>query len=123
MAIIWITHDLGVIAELADRVVVMYAGHIVEEADVYELYQNPCHPYTLALLNSLPSVDSSRRHERLATIPGSPPDCISTFQVCPLAPRCRFAVERCLHENPPLMTIKPKHRIACWVDVKSGEER
>ena len=122
MAIIWITHDLAVIAELADQVVVMYAGYIVEEADVFELYQNPAHPYTLALLNSLPSVDRSRAHERLATIPGSPPDGIAVFPGCPLAPRCRFAIERCLHENPAMETIAPNHKIACWVNVDTGEE-
>ena len=122
MAIIWITHDLAVIAELADQVVVMYAGYIVEEADVFELYQNPAHPYTLALLNSLPSVDRSRAHERLATIPGSPPDGIAVFPGCPLAPRCRFAIERCLHENPAMETIAPNHKIACLVNVDTGEE-
>lgn len=122
MAIIWITHDLAVIAELADSVVVMYAGYIVEEADVFDLYENPRHPYTLALLNSLPSVDRRRAHERLATIPGSPPDGIAVFPGCPLAPRCRFVIERCLHENPKLETIGLNHKIACWVNVNTGKE-
>ena len=122
MAIIWITHDLAVIAELADSVVVMYAGYIVEEADVIDLYENPRHPYTLALLNSLPSVDRSRAHERLATIPGSPPDGIAVFPGCPLAPRCHFSVERCLHENPKLETIGLNHKTACWVNVNTGKE-
>ena len=122
MGIIWITHDLGVIAELADRVVVMYAGYIVEEADVSDLYHDPRHPYTLALLDSLPSVDQSRAHERLATIPGSPPDGIALFAGCPLAPRCRFAVDRCLHQNPGLKKIGPDHKAACWVDIKTGKE-
>jgi oligopeptide transport system ATP-binding protein len=122
MAIIWITHDLAVIAELADRVVVMYAGYVVEEADVFNLYQNPRHPYTLALLNSLPSVDSSRARERLATIPGSPPDGIAVFPGCPLAPRCRFVSKRCLRENPRLKLIEPNHKVACWVNVDTGRE-
>jgi oligopeptide transport system ATP-binding protein len=122
MAIIWITHDLAVIAELADRVVVMYAGHVVEDADVFDLYDNPRHPYTLALLNSLPSVDKNRVHERLATIPGSPPDGIAVFPGCPLAPRCGFAVERCLHENPKLKTTGRNHRTACWVNTTTGKE-
>jgi oligopeptide transport system ATP-binding protein len=122
MAIIWITHDLGVIAELADRVAVMYAGYIVEEAEIFELYQNPRHPYTLALLNSLPSVDKRRANERLATIPGSPPDGIAVFQGCPLAPRCRFRIERCLQVNPKLETIGLNHKIACWVDVNTGRQ-
>jgi oligopeptide transport system ATP-binding protein len=122
MAVIWITHDLGVVAELADRVVVMYAGYVVEEADVYRLYDNPRHPYTLALLKSLPRVDSSRDHERLATIPGFPPDGLTVLPGCPLAPRCSFAVERCLHENPQLNQIEPGHKVACWVDVNTGKE-
>ena len=122
MSIIWITHDLAVIAELADRVVVMYAGFIVEEADVYDLFNDPRHPYTLALLNSLPSVDQSRAHERLATIPGSPPDGVAIFAGCPLAPRCRFAVDRCLNQNPGLELIGPAHKAACWVDIHTGKE-
>ena len=122
MAVIWITHDLGVVAELADRVVVMYAGYIVEHADVFRLYDNPSHPYTLALLKSLPRVDSSRDAERLATIPGFPPDGLNVPPGCPLAPRCGFAVERCQHENPQLQEIEPDHTIACWVDVSTGKE-
>ncbi len=123
MAVIWITHDLGVIAELADRMVVMYAGYIVEEADVFQLYDNPLHPYTLSLLKSLPRVDSSRAGERLATIPGFPPDGITVMPGCPLAPRCSFAVERCMQENPPLEQLDADHKVACWVDVTTGKER
>lgn len=123
MAVIWITHDLGVIAELADRMVVMYAGYIVEEADVFQLYENPLHPYTLSLLKSLPRVDSSRAGERLATIPGFPPDGITVMPGCPLAPRCSFAVERCMQENPQLDRIDADHKVACWVDVTTGKER
>ena len=122
MAIIWITHDLAVVAELADRVVVMYAGYIVEQADVFRLYENPSHPYTLALLESLPRVDSNRDAERLATIPGFPPDGLNVPPGCPLAPRCGFAVERCLQENPQLHEIEKDHHIACWVDVSTGKE-
>ena len=123
MAVIWITHDLGVIAELADRMVVMYAGYIVEEADVFHLYENPLHPYTLSLLKSLPRVDSSRAGERLATIPGFPPDGITVMPGCPLAPRCRFAVKRCMQENPQLEQFDIDHKVACWVDVTTGKER
>ena len=123
MAVIWITHDLGVIAELADRVVVMYAGYVVEEADVYELYERPSHPYTLSLLKSLPRVDSRCHNERLATIPGFPPDGITIMPGCPLAPRCSFAVERCMHENPALSFLDTDHKVACWVDVSTGRER
>lgn len=123
MAVIWITHDLGVIAELADRVVVMYAGYVVEEADVFQIYERPSHPYTLSLLKSLPRVDSHRHDERLATIPGFPPDGITILPGCPLAPRCSFALERCMHENPKLDLFDIDHKVACWVDVTTGRER
>jgi oligopeptide transport system ATP-binding protein len=122
MAVIWITHDLGVVAELADKVVVMYAGYVVEEADVYQLYENPLHPYTLCLLKSLPRVDSSRRNERLATIPGFPPDGITVYPGCPLAPRCTFAIERCHLENPQLRQVVQGHKIACWINIETGRE-
>ena len=123
MAVIWITHDLGVVADLADDVVVMYAGYVVEEADVFMIYENPQHPYTNFLLKSLPRIDNTRRSERLATIPGFPPDGITVMPGCPLMPRCKFAVERCNHENPPLREIAPGHKIACWVEISTGKER
>lgn len=122
MSVIWITHDLGVIADLADKVVVMYAGMIVEKADVYKVFENPAHPYTLSLLKSLPRVDA-RTDERLATIPGAPPECLDMGPGCPFAPRCSFAIDRCLVENPQLETLGTDHEIACWVDVTSGRER
>jgi oligopeptide transport system ATP-binding protein len=122
MAIIWITHDLGVVAELADTVVVIYAGYVVEEADVFELFEHPQHPYTLSLLKSLPRVDSVS-HEKLATIPGAPPDCIVMPPGCPFVPRCTFAVERCYHENPALAPVGLDHKSACWVSVNTGSER
>jgi len=123
MAVIWITHDLGVIAELADQVVVMYAGYIVEEADVFQLYENPCHPYTVSLLKSLPRVDGKRQFERLATIHGFPPDGITVMPGCPFTPRCSYSVDRCLHENPALELLDGNHKIACWVDITTGKER
>ncbi len=122
MAVVWITHDLGVVADLADKVVVMYAGYVVEEADVFQLYENPQHPYTIFLLKSLPRVDDSRRSERLATIPGFPPDGVTVMPGCPLAPRCKFAVDRCRQENPALRQVDENHRIACWVDINTGKE-
>jgi len=122
MAVIWITHDLGIIAGLAEEVVVMYAGFIVERGNVDDIYGDPRHPYTLALLKSLPRVDRSSG-ERLATIPGLPPDLLGLPPGCPFTPRCGYAVERCRRENPRLEPVGPDHEIACWVDVTIGRER
>ncbi|MCB2180218.1 ABC transporter ATP-binding protein [bacterium] len=122
LAIIWITHDLGIVANLAKRVVVMYGGYFVEEAEVKELYANPRHPYTIGLLRSLPRLDAVE-HRRLLSIDGIPPVLYETPKSCPFAPRCEFAIDRCRAENPPLETIGPNHRIACWVDVSTGEAR
>ncbi|MHB8779616.1 MAG: ABC transporter ATP-binding protein [Anaerolineales bacterium] len=122
MAIIWITHDLGVVANLAQRVMVMYGGYIIEEAPVKELYFNPSHPYTLGLLGSLPRLDEQGRH-RLTSIDGVPPVLFEKPVHCPFAPRCKFAVEHCWKENPPLEEVTQGHRAACWVDVKTGRER
>ncbi len=122
MAIIWITHDLGVVAGLARRVFVMYGGYIIEEAPVTELYANPSHPYTLGLLGSLPRVDE-KEHTKLYSIEGLPPVLYHKPNACPFAPRCRFAIERCWQENPVLEPVAPEHRIACWVDTKTGRPR
>jgi len=122
MAIIWITHDLGVVAGIAQRVVVMYGGLIIEEAVVSELYANPQHPYTVGLLGSLPRVDDTK-HERLFSIDGLPPVLYERPNSCPFVPRCKWAVERCWKENPPFEEIAPGHSVACWVDVKTGSER
>ena len=122
MAIIWITHDLGIVAGLASRVNVMYAGYIIEEAPVKSLYANPQHPYTIGLLGSLPRMDSHERR-RLVSIEGLPPVLYAKPTACPFAPRCHYRVERCLHENPPLMDIEFEHRAACWVDPNTGKER
>jgi len=119
MAIIWITHDLGVVAGMADRVIVMYAGFIVEEAQVEELYDAPAHPYTLALLAALPRIDR-RRDQRLKSIPGAPPNLLLAPRGCPFAPRCEFALDKCRQENPILTGIAANHQAACWVDVKTG---
>lgn len=122
MAVIWITHDLAVIAELADRVIVMYAGFIVEKTDVFQLFSNPLHPYTLSLLKSIPRVDK-HIDDRLATISGFPPNNLSLPPGCSFAPRCDFAVDRCWVEVPLLEGVEPEHKIACWVDVTTGRER
>lgn len=122
LAIIWITHDLGIVAGLAKRVVVMYGGFFVEDAEVKELYDNPQHPYTLGLMNSLPRLDATEHH-RLISIDGIPPVLYEHPTSCPFAPRCTYAIERCEKENPPLEEVSPNHRIACWVDIKTGEAR
>jgi len=122
MAIVWITHDLGVVAGLAERVVVMYSGFIIEEAPVHDLYGSPSHPYTLGLLGSLPRIDALR-DERLTSIEGMPPDLIALPEGCPFAARCDHVIDRCLKDNPPLETIAPGHKIACWIDVNTGRER
>jgi oligopeptide transport system ATP-binding protein len=120
MAIIWITHDLGVVAGLAEDVIVMYAGFIVEMASVKDLYGDPRHPYTIGLLGSLPRLDASMR-EKLVSIEGLPPDLIALPKGCPFAARCEYVLDKCLEENPPLEPVGPGHYIACWVDVKRGE--
>ncbi len=122
MAIIWITHDLGVVAGMAERVIVMYAGFIVEEAPVRELYANPRHPYTLGLIGSLPRLDEDNP-VRLQSIEGLPPDLIDLPKGCPFAARCVYRVEKCLVDNPILEPVGPGHKIACWVDVTTGGSR
>jgi len=116
MSIIWITHDLGVIAGLVERVSVMYSGYVVEHAPVRELYKNPRHPYTICLLASLPRVDG-RHSARLANIEGQPPNLLNEPQFCPFAPRCGVVMERCWQENPALRPVDKDHQIACWVDI------
>jgi oligopeptide transport system ATP-binding protein len=122
MAIIWITHDLGVVAGIAQRVLVMYGGFIIEEAPVKELYANPEHPYTIGLLGSLPRVDEKER-TKLYSIEGLPPVLYHKPNACPFAPRCRWAMEHCWKENPPLLEVGPDHRAACWVDTRTGRHR
>jgi len=116
-AIILITHDLGVIAGTCHRVAVMYAGRFVEEAGVDELFARPKHPYTLGLLESIPRLDEQRGAE-LRPVAGQPPHLVDLPPGCPFRPRCRFAVERCANENPPLEG-EGGHRKACWVEVNT----
>ncbi len=123
MAVIWITHDLGVVAGFAERVLVMYAGFIVENAPVVELYENPMHPYTAALLRSLPRVDGSSLGQKLEVIEGLPPALLEKPVACPFSPRCKFVQEKCLEENPSLQEWSPEHHVACWVDMSTGELR
>ena len=122
MAIIWITHDLGVVAGMVDKVIVMYAGYVVEQARVRDLYHQTSHPYTLGLLQSLPKVDTKRERQRLIAIEGLPPDLTIKPTHCPFAPRCRFAIEKCWQEVPPLYEAGPDHYSACfrWEEVRAG---
>ena len=122
MAIVWITHDLGVVAGIAQRVLVMYGGFIIEEAPVNDLFANPSHPYSIGLLGSLPRVDG-KSEGRLYSIEGQPPVLYQKPQACPFAPRCKWVMERCWKENPILEPISDEHRVACWVDVKTGRPR
>ncbi len=120
-AVIWITHDLGVVAGLADRVIVMYGGRIVEEAKVGELYAEPKHPYTTGLLGSLPRLD--QKGSKLVTIEGQPPSLYKIPTSCTFAPRCDYAYEKCWNESPPLKPISESRKVACWWDVDNNRER
>ncbi len=120
-AVIWITHDLGVVAGLADRVIVMYGGQIVEEAPVGELYADPQHPYTRGLLGSIPRLD--QKGQDLVNIKGAPPSLYQKPESCPFAPRCPFVFERCLKENPPLLMVGEAHFAACWWDMDNNQPR
>jgi oligopeptide/dipeptide ABC transporter ATP-binding protein len=123
MAVIWITHDLGVVAGIADRVMVMYAGEIVEEADVDELFASPRHPYTVGLLGSLPVLGAEEPGE-LATIPGLPPDPTRLPRGCAFHPRCSFRLDdRCETERPSLREVAPGHRIRSFYEVPEDERR
>ncbi len=112
-ALMLITHDLGVVAGMTDRVNVMYAGHVVETGTTEELFANPRHPYTVGLLNSIPRLDMAEK-EKLDPIRGLPPDLIDLPDMCPFLPRCDWAKEKCEQQNPPLHEVHPAHYSACW---------
>jgi oligopeptide/dipeptide ABC transporter ATP-binding protein len=116
MAVILITHDLGVIAQAAQKVAVMYAGKIVESASAEDLFANPLHPYTQGLLESVPArcIDSMERGESLRTIPGSVPGLYDFIPGCRFHDRCSYAVEVCARKEPPLLEIESGHFISCW---------
>jgi len=119
MAVIMITHDLGVVAGVADKINVMYSGYIVESAPAEDLFTKPRHPYTLGLLRSIPRIDEPRK-EKLIPIEGLPPDLIDAPQGCPFVPRCTYKIDRCVEENPSLEPFELGHSIACWVEVTTG---
>jgi len=112
-AVMIITHDLGVIAELAEKVVVMYAGTVVESGPIQAIFNAPLHPYTEALMLSIPPLHAAP--ERLATIEGAPPMVLADLTACPFEPRCTKRIARCAQERPPLQILAPGHTCACWV--------
>lgn len=115
-SVIWITHDLGIIAGLCDRVNVMYAGRIVESGPVRSIYYRPSHGYTVGLLKSIPRLNEEQKI-RLIPIDGVPPDLLDTPALCPFLPRCTLSQEVCHHEPPAMHEIEASHITACWVDM------
>jgi peptide/nickel transport system ATP-binding protein len=114
MAVMLITHAMGVVAEVAQRVVVMYAGKVVEEAPVRELFGDPRHPYTQGLIRSIPRLDlAATEHRRLEAIPGTVPQLLNPPPGCRFAARCRFATDACTAAEPPLREVAPGHKVAC----------
>lgn len=111
-----ITHDIALVADIADRVAVMYAGRIVEEADIYSIFYNPLHPYTNGLLRSVPKPYEFK--ENIETIPGNPPDFRHLPPGCKFNPRCPFTMDICRREEPQMIEVAPKHRVACWIYLK-----
>ena len=120
MAIIMITHDLGVVAQMCDEVIVMYAGSICEQGTADEIFYNPCHEYTKGLMRSIPTVNND--DERLEPISGTPIDLLNMPTGCPFAPRCDAAMKICIKQNCQRMEINENHAAACWVNVKNAME-
>ncbi|MBQ3432628.1 MAG: ABC transporter ATP-binding protein [Clostridia bacterium] len=120
MAIIMITHDLGVVAQLCDEIIVMYAGSICEQGTADEIFYNPCHEYTKGLLRSIPTLDTAGK--RLQPITGTPIDLLNMPKGCPFAPRCDNAMKICIHHNAQKMQINENHAASCWMNVKKGIE-
>ena len=120
MAVLLITHAMGVVAEVAQRVAVMYAGKVVEEAPVDELFAHPRHPYTQGLIRSIPRIDTDAVHKvRLETIAGTVPKLIAPGEGCRFAPRCKHALPDCGSATPALRTVAPGHRVACFLDIEA----
>jgi len=119
MSIVLITHDLGLVTEICSKVVIMYGGTIVEEGSIEDIYYNPKHPYTLALLKSIPRINAEK--ERLNTIEGNPPDLLNPLESCPFAERCQNAMMICLKMKPDYFQINKDHRAACWLLHKYNE--
>jgi oligopeptide transport system ATP-binding protein len=114
MSIMFITHDLGVVAELCSRVLVMYGGLIMEEANILDVFEHPMHPYTMGLIASIPDINQDK-NKKLRPIIGSPPDMIHPPAGCPFAPRCPYACRICLSEVPPVFRVAEEHSSRCWL--------
>ncbi|MCJ2520181.1 MAG: ABC transporter ATP-binding protein, partial [Candidatus Thermoplasmatota archaeon] len=121
IAMMIITHDISVVAEVADRIAIMYAGEIAEEGSIGSVFAKPSHPYTIGLMEAFPSIKGQKR--RLKAIPGSPPDLVRPPSGCRFHPRCRYAKEICESESPRLVEVEPGHRAACHFaqEIYSGE--
>jgi len=115
MSLILVTHDLGIVAEICNKVAIMYAGKIVEIAEIYSLYRNPKHPYTIGLLNAVPTIYKSS--SEIGGIKGNPPDLVNPPTGCRFNPRCSYAFERCVREEPPLIEVNNDRAVACWLVV------
>lgn len=122
MSIIFITHDLGVISEICDKVAVMYAGNIIERGSIDDIFYNPKHPYTLGLLKSIPKINNDD-HERLIPIEGNPVDLINPPKGCAFAPRCEYCMNICMEKIPPVYHVEDGHETSCWLMVKEEYER
>ena len=122
MSIMLITHDLGIISDICDRVIIMYAGKIVEEASVDDIFYRSKHPYTWGLLRSIPKINASSK-ERLIPIEGQPVDLLNPPAGCPFAPRCEHCMKICLSENPPYFKVSDHHKSACWLLYKNTLEK
>jgi oligopeptide/dipeptide ABC transporter ATP-binding protein len=121
MGVVLITHDMGVVAEVADRVMVMYAGEKIEEADVETLFNNPQHPYTKGLLRSVPNVDD--REHKLEPIPGTLPSLNEQIKGCRFHQRCEFATDKCRDQSPDIFTVKDGHYVRCWLQEVEEDEQ
>jgi peptide/nickel transport system ATP-binding protein len=122
MAVLLITHDLGIVAETAKRVIVMYAGKIVEEAEVHDLFGSPEHPYTQGLLHSIPRFDKAGTEERkLEPISGVVPNMLHLPPGCSFSPRCQYVMNTCKEKEPPLFEKKGGHQVRCWLAKEAGQ--
>ncbi len=121
MAIIFITHNLGVVAEICDFVTVMYAGHVMEQGTVDDIFYNPAHPYTRGLLRSMPNLDDEKG-KRLIPIEGTPVDLLDPPKGCAFGPRCEHCMKVCLTKQPPMVTVGDDHKSACWLHIKEMKE-